>query len=181
MKAPIKYEEAAFSELGSDEMFDLYWNKMPWVERGAPRKECFVATLSTDYTYGKGEFARTYSSDPIPEFMLDLWKKAEEFSGCKFELCFLNGYSGPRDSLNWHADNSDSVDDNRPILVISIGAVREIWFRDNERTFVEKMKLANGSGLLMGAGMQDTHEHRIPKHGAICGPRISFTFRGLAV
>jgi alkylated DNA repair dioxygenase AlkB len=179
--APVVYDAKAFANANFDirSDFDRYWNDLPWTERGAPRREAFVATKPVDYTYGKSEYARTYSSSPIPEFMKEFWALAEEFSNAKFELCFCNGYIDEKNHLGWHADDSDSVDDVRPILVVSIGAEREIWFRDKARTFVDKLKLGNGSGLLMMAGMQDTHEHRIPKHSAKCGPRISFTFRGL--
>ena len=30
----------------------------------------------------------------------------------------------------------------------------------------------------MGAGLQDTTQHRIPKSDRVCGKRISLTFRG---
>lgn len=175
---PTKYDAEAFSSLCGE--FSTYWDMLPWVDRVAPRKEAFLAKSPVAYTYGSGDYARTYHSSTIPEFMLGLWENAEAFSECDFELCFCNGYDDERNHLGWHADDSDSVDDERPILVVSIGAEREIWFRDNERTFTEKLLLKNGSGLLMLPGMQDTHQHRIPKHSAKCGPRISFTFRGLA-
>lgn len=42
----------------------------------------------------------------------------------------------------------------------------------------EKLWLDPGSLCLMTPGMQDTHDHRIPKASYICGPRISLTFRG---
>lgn len=177
LNAPIKFYPEAFKELTSE--FETYWTGLPWVDRVAPRKEAFVAKSFVEYTYGRGAGERTYRSEPIPEFMLGLWSDVEKASGNAFELCFCNGYIDGRDHLGWHADDSDSVDDNRPIAIVSIGAEREIWFRDNERTFVDKLSLPSGSLVLMSAGMQDTHEHRIPKHGAICGPRISFTFRGL--
>jgi alkylated DNA repair dioxygenase AlkB len=46
---------------------------------------------------------------------------------------------------------------------------------------VEKLLLQHGSLCLMRPGMQDTHQHRIPKSDRQnCGPRISFTFRGYA-
>lgn len=41
-----------------------------------------------------------------------------------------------------------------------------------------KLLLQHGSLCLMHAGMQDTHQHRIPKAGKICGERISLTVRG---
>lgn len=43
---------------------------------------------------------------------------------------------------------------------------------------VESLLLQSGSLCLMAPGMQDTHEHRIPKVGAIVGERISLVFRG---
>ena len=79
--------------------------------------------------------------------------------------------------------------DGMPMIPIASMIIDRFWllasvpkeiFRDRERTFTEKLKLENCSGLLMTAGMQDTHDHRIPKSGFKCGPRISFTFRGLA-
>lgn len=179
MNAPVIYNSKAFEILVEE--FDLYWNELPWTDAGAPRKECFLAKSPVDYTYGASPYARTYSSNPIPDFMFGFWAYAEMFARCEFELCFCNGYENERNHLGWHADDSDSVDDNRPILVVSIGAEREIWFRDRERTFVDKLRLENGSGLIMPAGMQDTHDHRIPKSDRKCGPRISFTFRGLAL
>ena len=179
MLSPVIYNKEAFKFLVED--FDLYWNDLPWENRGAPRKEAFVSkNAPVEYTYGSGNFYRTYSSSAIPDFMNKLWDAVEEFAGCKFELCFCNGYTGERDHLGWHADDSDSVDDNRPIVVVSIGEEREIMFRDREKTFTERLLLENGSGLIMSAGMQDTHDHRIPKAGRVCMPRISFTFRGLA-
>lgn len=179
MNAPIKYDKDAFSFLV--DKFDLYWTDLPWEQRGdTPRKEAFVSrNAPVDYTYGVSAYARTYTSSAIPEFMLEFWEAAEKFANCKFELCFCNGYFDERDHLGWHADDSPSVDDGRPILVVSIGAEREIMFRDKERTFVDRLLLNNGSGLLMEAGMQDTHDHRIPKAGRKLGPRVSFTFRGL--
>lgn len=179
MNAPVIYSKDRFSYLV--DAFDVYWNDLPWENRGAPRKEAFLSkNAPVDYTYGSGTHFRTYTSKDIPEFMEAFWADAEAFAGCKFELCFCNGYENERNHLGWHADDSDSIDDSRPILVVSIGAEREIWFRDREQTFVDKLRLENGSGLLMGAGMQDTHDHRIPKADRKCGPRISFTFRGLA-
>lgn len=43
---------------------------------------------------------------------------------------------------------------------------------------VHKLKLESGSLCLMAAGMQQTHLHRIPKAGFVCGERVSLTFRG---
>jgi alkylated DNA repair dioxygenase AlkB len=39
--------------------------------------------------------------------------------------------------------------------------------------------LSHGSLLIMPAGSQFTHRHKIPKAGRKVNPRISLTFRGL--
>jgi alkylated DNA repair dioxygenase AlkB len=125
-----------------------------------------------------------------------------------FDVVFLNGYKDGSDHLGWHSDDSEEMDDMRPIAIVTLGQAREIWFRERPITKllgngtisldsgppkratnvtvtsqpeVEKLTLEHGSLCLMAAGMQDTHQHRIPKAAfQPCGPRISLTFRGLA-
>ena len=135
--------------------------------------------MASDYTYGRGAGMRTYAASPWNSLVLDVRKKLEALSGTTYEACFTNGYEGPRDHLGWHADDSPEIDDERPIGVVSLGSARRINFRPIGGTAIAEVVLAPGSLLLMAAGMQSTHEHRIPKHGAECGPRISLTFRGL--
>lgn len=48
----------------------------------------------------------------------------------------------------------------------------------SQAPLVQKVSLGNGSLCIMNAGMQETHQHRIPKAGFMCGERISLTFRG---
>ncbi len=158
------------------------WENFPWEDRGAPRRECFFSTLGKPYTYGSGDFSRTYWPKEAPDIMNMLTAAAEDACGCKFELCFANGYAGPREHLGWHADDSDEIDDSRPIAVMSLGAAREIWVKPRGAgpESVEKVLLPSGSLFIMRAGMQDTHVHRIPKHSANCGFRVSLTWRGAA-
>jgi alkylated DNA repair dioxygenase AlkB len=122
---------------------------------------------------------REYLPLPWHPAMLDMKSKLESHTLTSFEVCFLNGYENSKDQLGWHADNSDTMDDARPIAILTLGAEREIWFRENGNDETrESLVLGHGSLCLMAAGMQDTHEHRIPKAGFECGPRISLTFRG---
>lgn len=163
-------------------MADALWTSEDWEDRGAPRRECFYSALGKPYTYGSGAGMRTYWPKTYKGLVADLTGKVERFVGCKFELCFMNGYAGPREHLGWHADDSDEIDDSRPIAVMSLGAEREIWLRErgSKGEAAEKILLPNGSLFLMKAGMQDTHDHRIPKAGRDCGFRISLTWRGAA-
>lgn len=159
--------------------FSHFWDNLPWEQRDAPRLECFFSDRGEPYTYGEGRGMRTYIPHPEWDVMAkNVQQLAEAQFGVAFEACFINGYEDHRQHLGWHADDSDRIDHSKPILVYSFGAEREIWVMDSEKD-VSKFLLGNGSVFVMPAGMQQTHLHRIPKHSAACGPRISLTFRAL--
>lgn len=50
--------------------------------------------------------------------------------------------------------------------------------KSSDDSLVTPVSLESGSLCVMDKGMQDTHQHRIPKASYDCGPRISLTFRG---
>ncbi|WP_274644931.1 alpha-ketoglutarate-dependent dioxygenase AlkB [Pseudomonas serbica] len=159
--------------------FEHFWNNLPWEQRDVPRRECFFSDNGKPYTYGRGLGAKTYyPAAGWDDLIAEIKQKAEADFGVKFEACFCNGYNDEHDSLNWHADDSEVIDHKRPILVFSFGAKREIWYKGMDG-IVHKQMLESGSLFVMPAGMQLTHLHRIPKHSASCGPRVSLTFRGL--
>lgn len=182
-KSPIVYFPD-FLPNSANEMFDHFMN-IEWDERTNARREAFYSTVGKDYTYGTGEFARTYSPRDMNTdgrlltigFMSTMMHKEQ----CNvFELCFLNRYENERQQLGWHADDDTAIDHSRPIAVVSFGAERELWVKPIGGTHddVEKIRLGHGSLLLMLPGMQQTHYHRIPKNDRPCGPRISLTYRG---
>lgn len=180
MRAPVTYL-AGFVD-SPDDAFHALWAMPDWERRGStPRRERYSNTLDVPYVYGRGMGVREYLPRAWHPVMLDIKAKLEGHTGAPFEVCFLNGYEDSKDHLGWHADDSDTMDDNRPIAIVTLGAQREIWFRErgNDDTR-ESLVLGHGSLCLMAAGMQDTHDHRIPKAGFKCGPRISLTFRGYA-
>lgn len=180
VRAPVELYASTLDRSVLNAWADDAWNAFPWEDRGAPRRECFFSSIGDPYTYGSGAGKRTYYPKEAPEIMEALTKAAEEACGTRFELCFANGYAGPREHLGWHADNSPEIDDDRPIAVMSLGAEREIWTRPIEgaNEEVEKIMLPSGSLFVMKPGMQKTYFHRIPKHPAECGFRVSLTWRG---
>jgi alkylated DNA repair dioxygenase AlkB len=175
--SPIEYHADWLSE---PDRFEYLWNNLEWERReDAPRRECWMNDFDRPYTYGRGAGVRTYIPVAWNDMAVEIQRKIESDFGYKLEGCFANGYEGPRDHLGWHADDSPEIDQYRPIAVVSFGSSREIWFRENGSTVIDKQLLGNGSLLLMLPGMQLTHQHRIPKHSANCGARISLTYRGL--
>jgi alkylated DNA repair dioxygenase AlkB len=161
-------------------IFDALWSELDWERRGStPRREYYCNEVGVPYVYGRGVGVREYLPKAMNPALVALKGAVEASLGSTFEIAFLNGYEDARDSLGWHADDSESMDDNRPIAILTLGAEREIWFCPNtDRSDITKLVLGNGSLCVMAPGMQDTHLHRIPRAGFECGPRISITFRG---
>jgi alkylated DNA repair dioxygenase AlkB len=166
-----------------EELFNSLWNGLAWVNVAGPRIEYYVNDFGVPYTYGTPPYARTYDAQPDHPAIAEIREKLSKHTWTKYEVCFLNGYRDGKDQLGWHSDDSPEMDDARPIGIVSLGAAREIWFREipkgDVKPEVHKITLASGSLCLMHAGMQDTHQHRIPKSPLNkCPPRVSLTFRG---
>lgn len=154
--------------------------KLDWVRVDkTPRSEYYANDFEEPYTYGSKDFARTYLAQPWTNELYRLRGMAELITGVSLEVVFLNYYKDQSDHLGWHSDNSPEMDDGRPIVIISFGVTRDIWFAPignlKDKT---ALNLGHGSIAVMHPGMQDTHMHRIPKAGFMCGERISLTFRG---
>lgn len=182
--APIQYYPNYLDENKVSGLhFINYFLSLDWEERTNARREKYFATQYIPYTYGTGEYARTYMPEPMDENVKYIGHKICEqlLNLPDFELCFLNYYENEKQALGWHSDDGEIMDHTRPIVVVSFGAEREIWTKPigagPEK--IEKILLGNGSVFVMEAGMQYTHVHKIPKHSAPCGPRVSLTYRGL--
>jgi hypothetical protein len=121
MAAPVALFESSMDEAALAALADNAWTDFPWEDRGAPRRECFFSSLGKSYTYGSGAGMRTYWPKKATDVVAELTAAAEAKLGCAFELCFANGYAGAREHLGWHADDSDEIDDGRPVSVMSLG------------------------------------------------------------
>lgn len=156
-----------------------------WDVRAGNRAESFQALdLTKTYSYGKSDkVRRTYTASamhPIVKCTLDNINKDYKTD---YNICVLNKYENQRNSLDWHADDSPEQDPSHPICVISQGATRYIYVRENGYKGVipeeKKFLLTPGSLFIMPPGFQETHQHKIPRHDKECGMRISMTFRKL--
>ncbi len=190
--APYSYDPGFMAPSIADDAFQRLRDELAWVRRDTtPRMEYYVNRYKVPYTYGVGEFARTYEPMPEHPVITALCAILTMHADVPFDVCFLNRYTDQSQHLGWHSDNSPEMDDTRPIAVISLGAEREILFRRTPEPVVNgneleafgppsvhRLMLGHGSLCLMAPGMQDTHQHRIPKAGRQCGERISLTFRG---
>ncbi|AGS81122.1 putative alkylated DNA repair protein [Caulobacter phage Cr30] len=182
MKAPVTYFPNWISPISQNSIFDELL-KIDWVQvPGRPRREYWAA--EKPYTYGSGLATHTYDPQPWPDIVRDICSDLsyfDDWQGLDFDGCFLNRYDNARDHLGWHADDSPSIDHERPIAIVTLGEGREIQFKEqNPDSEIETLFLEPGSLCMMHAGMQQTHFHRIPKSSkSHIGTRISLTFRGL--
>ena len=156
-------------------------NDLEWLQVTEARKEYFMSEKTLEYTYGVGDFARTYTSKPYSEQINNIQNKLNYDYSCNYNVCFLNRYDTQKHQLGWHADDSKEMNFEHPIAVVSFGAEREIWWKKSDQTGLvpkeQRQLLGNGSLFTMPAGFQKDHLHRIPKCDRSCGIRISLTFR----
>jgi len=168
-----------------EQCFAALRDNLPWERRSdAPRFECWMTDLAVPYSYGRGAGLRTYTPNPMPDYVKTVHDQIFRLVGWTFNCCFANGYVGPRDHLGWHADDSPEMDNSSPIAVVSFGIPRAIQFKKKDTpNNIFTVKLEPGSVLVMHPWMQTTHLHRIPKSDMYDpnAHRISLTFRNLVV
>lgn len=181
---PIYIKNYVYNIEPEAKLFDIYEilrTQVAWVNRDAPRDECFMALEDATYTYGKSGFARTYNSVPFHISVQAIMNRLNKDNNSKYNVCFLNYYKDEKQHLGWHSDDSPEMDINHPIAVVSFGAERYIWTKHKdakgEVPEEDRYLLTDGSLFIMPEGYQKDYMHRIPKNDRPCGGRISLTFR----
>jgi alkylated DNA repair dioxygenase AlkB len=181
------YIRSVFPDITLEAVLD----STPWIQVTDARLECFMSAATDTYTYGEGRGVRTYTPVPysplvsriqetLNNHVSHVLNEHPDRSG-RYNVCFLNRYDNAAMQLGWHSDDSPGMDHDHPIAVVSFGQPREIWWREKEQTGVipadQRQILEHGSLFVMPAGMQRTHQHRIPKGDRKMDPRVSLTFR----
>jgi alkylated DNA repair dioxygenase AlkB len=172
----------------SEDLFPVLRDEVTWVNRNAPRDECFMASADAPQTYSYGndnearEALHVYNAVPMHPAVLSVMEKLNA-RGSQYNICVLNYYKDRHQHLGWHADDSPEQDLQHPIAVIAFGAERFLFTKKKgDKGNVpesDKYLMTKGGLLVMPGGYQDTHYHKIPKHDRECGGRISLTFRKL--
>lgn len=181
----IPIYRSPFTE-GGDKFTQVLIMNTPWLSRTEARRECFQsAGGGVSYTYGKGRGVRTYTSIPYTDLVEEVLGQVnllmDDLGFGRMNGCFLNFYQHDRQHLGWHADDFLEMDHTAPVVSVSFGVAREIWWRKfGEKGVVPaecRKLLESGSAFVMPPGMQHTHQHRIPKGSCTMGARVSMTFR----
>lgn len=183
---PYKYNKNFYDKNNSLQIFNYlktlnykhtYYRMFGKITR-SPRKMIWYSTnLSWTYFFSKNHIKGLPVNKFTPE-LLKIKKEVETFTGKTFNSLLINEYH-PNDSISWHSDNDPWLGENFIVPSLSFGSERTFKLRlksDKKKQF--KIKLKNGSLIIMLDKCQNLWEHSIPKE-KIQGIRYNLTFRNI--
>ena len=141
-----------------------------WDARMTARK---TASYGKAYNYSQIEY-------PYQEFLPALAvinKKLIPVIGFEPNNCLINYYMDGKSKMGYHSDQTDILEANTGIAIVSLGETRTLKFKQIEdETKTESYQLIAGSLIYMSQEIQSEWKHAIPKSDTANG-RISLTFR----
>ena len=101
--------------------------------------------------------------------------------GCNLNCSLVSYYKNGEVSARLHRDDEEELEQNQPIVVVSLGAVRSVEFVDNRQESFRRNALTTapkeGSVYVMRAGCQQKFRHRVRMCKRVKDYRISLSFR----
>ncbi len=129
---------------------------------------------SEDYCYS----GLVMKAQPWSATLLDLKMRAEMATGFSYNSVLLNFYRNGQDSMSWHSDDEAELGPEPAIASVSLGEQRMFHFRHKlNKQLKHRMRLANGSLLVMAGQTQRYWQHQLPKTRRFQSERINLTFR----
>lgn len=95
--------------------------QVQWEVHDTDRREALFLRRAWPYFYSKERGPRPLHYQPEPHALRLIWDAVERHTGHLYEACFINHYMGSGGNLGWHADNSPSIDQRRPVSVLTLG------------------------------------------------------------
>ena len=117
---------------------------------------------------------------PMPTFIYDLCQKINNILGVELNHVVILLYRDGNDCIGFHKDKTIDLDDNAPIVSLSLGCTRTYCLRDNNLNpnIHQEIDLENGTLLVLGPRTNENFYHSIkPSEDKSITPRISITFR----
>ncbi|MBM5807121.1 MAG: alpha-ketoglutarate-dependent dioxygenase AlkB [Cyanobacteria bacterium M_surface_10_m2_179] len=139
-----------------------------------PRLTCWVADPGCTYRYS----GLVQSIHPWTAELNDLRDRLQQLLGVRFNSLLLNRYRNGADRMGWHADDEPELDDQAPIVSLSLGVARDLRFRPrsgSEAAFA--VNLADGDLLVMDPPSQRHWQHALPPRARVVAERLNLTFR----
>ncbi|HJZ23687.1 MAG TPA: alpha-ketoglutarate-dependent dioxygenase AlkB [Candidatus Babeliales bacterium] len=115
----------------------------------------------------------------IPAFMNDICQKINNMLGVELNHIVILLYRDGDDSIGFHKDKTLDLDENAPIVSLSLGGTRTYCLRDNnlKPTIHQEIDLENGTLLVLGPHTNENFYHAIKASDKTVMQRISITFR----
>lgn len=156
----------------SDELFSFLQEEVDWDRSMRAR---LTASFGKAYNYSQ----MAYPFQEMPASLKDLCRRIKDEVGYEPNNCLINYYLDGKSKMGFHSDQVDILEEDTGVGIISLGAERNICFRQKENK-EEKINhlLHSGSFFHMSQDMQTDWEHAIPKDGSESG-RMSLTFRAI--
>lgn len=154
----------------SNELFDFLTTNVNWDSRMTARK---TASFGKAYNYSQIDY-------PYQEFLPELEiinKKLKTVIGFEPNNCLINYYLDGKSKMGYHSDQTDILETDTGIAIVSLGETRTLKFRNiaNPEQFLT-YDLTACSLIYMTQEIQKGWQHSIPKSDTENG-RISLTFR----
>ena len=181
----IYYKRKLIEEDESKDMYKkLLDNEIEWEKREVkiygktfeqPRLISYMASESRlNYKYSG---LRLVPKDFTPT-VIKIKELVEKESGESFNSCLLNFYRDGSDHVSWHSDNEKEYGKEPTIASFTLGTERDFILKEKVNNDNKvKIKLENGSLLIMSGRTQDEWLHQIPKRAGVKTGRINLTFR----
>lgn len=156
-----------------DELFAYLRSNVQWDERLRARK---TASFGESYNYS----GMTYPKVSMLAELEPVCARIQSELGFLPNNCLLNYYPDGQSSMGFHSDATEELAEGTGVAIASLGAERQVVFRNKQdRSHEVSYGLPGGSLLYMPKELQFEWLHAIPKAPG-AGPRISLTFRLLA-
>ena len=152
------------------DLFEYLKQHVTWDERMSARK-----TASYGVAYNYSQIAYPYQELPTP--LKQLCIEIDKTIGFEPNNCLINYYLDGKSKMGFHSDQTDILEHDTGVVIISLGATRVLRFRNIiDPEIIFDYSLPSGSLIYMDQKVQDEWLHAIPKADTDAG-RMSLTFR----
>lgn len=146
------------------------------------RKTAHFGDEGVTYAYaGKRRVVRDWDNkSKMGRFVKYLCGIVNKKLDTQFNYALVNVFA-PKDQLGAHSDNEADIVPNTSIAAVSLGAERDIVFRNkSDGKPILTLCPAAGSLYVMEPPLQTFKTHAVPRRARAAGNRMSITFRRLA-
>ncbi len=153
----------------TEEIRNFLENEVEWDKS---MKSRWTASYGKAYNYSGQE----YPYREMPEIISKITNILSFITRIELNNCLINLYHDGKSKMGWHSDNTDILEENTAIVILSVGETREIQFKHKTRDDKTSLFLEDGSIFYMKCEVQDEWLHSIPENDST-NPRWSLTFR----